>query len=82
MRRVTFMVRGRERVGAVREGVVVDLRTSYAALLEKFMGRGKALRRAARLIPGDMVRFLSLGRPALEAAEEALSYAGSRRVAG
>jgi len=82
LRLVTFRVRGRERIGAVRDGVVVDLRASYAALLEKFMGRGKALRRAARLIPRDMVRFLSLGRPALEAAEEALSYAGSRRVEG
>ncbi|KYH40876.1 MAG: 2-hydroxyhepta-2,4-diene-1,7-dioate isomerase [Candidatus Bathyarchaeota archaeon B26-2] len=82
LRLVTFRVRGRERVGAYHDGVVVDLRAAYAALLGESMSRTKAMRRAARLIPGDMVRFLSLGDMSLEAAESALEYVGSKRIEG
>ena len=33
MRIVTFRVRGRDRIGAYHDGVGVDLRAAYAALL-------------------------------------------------
>ncbi|HIE14551.1 TPA: FAA hydrolase family protein [Candidatus Bathyarchaeota archaeon] len=71
---LTFRVRGRDKVGAYVNGAVVDLRAAYADLLERTMSRASACQKAARLIPGDMVRFLTIGKNAVNASKKALDY--------
>jgi 2-keto-4-pentenoate hydratase/2-oxohepta-3-ene-1,7-dioic acid hydratase in catechol pathway len=65
------------RLGAWQEGRVIDLAAAYRQLLlEKGQSSEKgALRLAETLLPEDLVNFLENGRPAMEAAREALQFA-------
>ncbi len=78
MRLVTFSVCGRDRVGAVVDGQVVDLNAAYAASLEA-AGEPEAARVADRALPGDMLEFLRAGAPALAAARDACRFVAEAR---
>jgi len=82
LRLLTFSVKGRDRIGAYVDGHVVDLRAAYSSWLERDLSHSKALRRAARIIPSDMVRFIALGEHALKAAKVAIDHALSQMAEG
>jgi acylpyruvate hydrolase len=71
---VTFKVHTEERVGALKEGKVVDLNSSYALMLKE-KGELSPRRKANALIPQCMIGFLEGGEESLKAAEKALEYA-------
>jgi len=69
------------RIGAEREGRLIDLNAACAALLAD-RGEPDAAEYADFLIPGDMVRFLERGEKAQRAAREALEFAAAEGGAG
>jgi acylpyruvate hydrolase len=78
VRLVTFSVCGRDRVGAVVDGRVVDLNAAYAAKLATGGGTDPA-QTADRVVPWDMLAFLQAGPPALVVANEAAHFAAEAR---
>ncbi len=73
MKLVTFSVAGRERVGAVADGHVVDLNAAYAAWLHA-AGEADAAGRADRILPADMLAFIRAGADAMAAAREGMRF--------
>lgn len=67
MRLVTFTPGGDARLGLQANGKVADLREAYAALLGP-AGDVGGRQEADHLFPADMVAFLALGQPAMDAA--------------
>ncbi len=59
------------RIGALSHGAVVDLNIATARLLAE-RGHGRPQRVADALVPADMLAFLEGGKPAMDAAREAL----------
>jgi 2-keto-4-pentenoate hydratase/2-oxohepta-3-ene-1,7-dioic acid hydratase in catechol pathway len=59
------------RIGALAHGAIVDLNGATSRLLAE-RGHGRPQRVADALVPPDMLAFLEGGKPALEAAQEAL----------
>jgi 2-keto-4-pentenoate hydratase/2-oxohepta-3-ene-1,7-dioic acid hydratase in catechol pathway len=70
-----------DRIGAERNGRLVDL-TAAAALLLSERGEPDAPEYAAFLVPPDMVRFLSRGEKAREAAAEGVELAAAASASG
>jgi len=77
MKLVTFALCGRDRVGAVVDGHVVDLNASYAASLDA-TGETAPVETADRTLPADMLAFLRGGAFALAAARDALRFVRER----
>jgi acylpyruvate hydrolase len=72
MRLVTFENEPkRHRLGAVADGLVVDLNAAYRTLLEE-RGARRAGELALEAVPPEMVAFLEAGEPAMNAARDAL----------
>jgi hypothetical protein len=72
MRLVTFEDEPkRHRLGAVDDGLVVDLNAAYRALLEE-RGERRAGELAAEAVPPEMLAFLDAGDRAMNAAKDAL----------
>jgi acylpyruvate hydrolase len=72
MRLVTFEDEAkRYRLGAVADGVVLDLNAAYRALLEE-RGERRAGELAAEAVPPEMLAFLDAGDRAMNAAKDAL----------
>ena len=78
MKLVTYVdpVVKEQRVGMLKDGFVVDLNRSYTALLVKGGETEVPYKLARVLAPTDMVEFLRGGERTLQAAREALEYAG------
>ena len=75
MRLVTFEDEPKgHRLGAVADGLVVDLNAAYRALLEE-RGERRAGELALKVVPPEMVAFLAAGERAMNAAREALALA-------
>jgi 2-keto-4-pentenoate hydratase/2-oxohepta-3-ene-1,7-dioic acid hydratase in catechol pathway len=77
MKLVTFTLCGRDRVGGVVDGHVVDLNAAYAASLDA-AGEAAPVETADRTLPADMLAFLRGGAFALAAARDALRFARER----
>lgn len=75
MKLVSFRQDGRQQVGALVEQGILALQAACAAVLG---GSDGAYRKAEALIPNDMVLFLQGGGDALQAAKEAVAYAGGK----
>lgn len=77
MKLVTFKIREylhfNSRIGVVKEDFVVDLTSTYAALLQS-KGRSRPYEIASTVIPFDMIRFLEGGDESTSAAREAVSF--------
>jgi len=72
MRLVTFEDEPkRNRLGAVADGVVVDLNAAYRAVLEE-RGERRAAELAVEAVPPEMLAFLDAGDRAMNAARDAL----------
>jgi 2-keto-4-pentenoate hydratase/2-oxohepta-3-ene-1,7-dioic acid hydratase in catechol pathway len=76
VRLISYLDRGRQRLGARAKVGTVDLTAAYAALLSE-RGAADADARAATVLPADMNAFLGGGETSLEAAAEALEYASA-----
>ena len=78
MKLVTFEIRtplGRvERIGALAESGIIDLRTGYARYLRESRGRRPADELAAVMFPADMIGFFRTGQAGFEAARETLEF--------
>ena len=74
MRLVTFVVAGRDRVGAVVDTRVIDLNAAYAAFLAA-RGEPEAAHKADRILPADMLGFIQGSANAMAAAGEAARFA-------
>jgi 2-keto-4-pentenoate hydratase/2-oxohepta-3-ene-1,7-dioic acid hydratase in catechol pathway len=79
MRLVTFEAESasgrRRKTGAVSGGRIIDLAAARADQLHRV---GTAAMASAMAIPTDMIALLDLGKPALEAAAEAVAHAEGR----
>jgi acylpyruvate hydrolase len=72
MRLVTFEDEPKgNRLGAIADGVVVDLNTAYCALLEE-RGERRGGELAVEAVPPEMLAFLDAGDRAMNAARDAL----------
>lgn len=74
MKLYTFQIQQQRRIGAELGGQLVDLAAGYSAYLAAYGPKEGAL----RTIPSDMLSFIRLGRLALEAARETLSFFAKR----
>jgi 2-keto-4-pentenoate hydratase/2-oxohepta-3-ene-1,7-dioic acid hydratase in catechol pathway len=74
MKLVTFDLCGRDRVGAVMDGRVVDLNAALTAALVE-AGEAEPARQADRTLPADMLGFLRGGAESLAGARRATEYA-------
>jgi acylpyruvate hydrolase len=72
MRLISYLLDGRQRLGARQDGSLVDLSAAYAALESE---RG---RQGNGLVPDDIVGLLAGGEDALAAARAALEFAAGR----
>ena len=74
MRLCTFEVGGRRSISVEHAGLLIDLPAAYAALIA-----ARGVKPAApRALPADMVAFLQLGGPGLEAARDASKFIAGR----
>jgi acylpyruvate hydrolase len=73
MKLVTFDLCGRDRVGAVQDGRLIDLNAAFTAALVE-AGETAPVRTADRILPPKMLGFLQGGDEAMEAARRALQY--------
>jgi acylpyruvate hydrolase len=73
MKLVTFDLCGRDRVGAVLNGRLIDLNAAFTAALVE-AGEGEPSILADRALPADMLGFLQAGDAAMSAARRALQY--------
>ena len=74
MRLVTFDLCGRDRVGAVHDGRLIDLNAAFTAALVE-AGETDPAASADRILPPEMLGFLRGGGEAMAAARRALQYA-------
>ena len=74
MRLVTFVVAGRDRVGAVVDTRVIDLNAAYATFLAA-RGEPEAAHKADRILPADMLGLIQRSADAMTAAAEAVRFA-------
>jgi 2-keto-4-pentenoate hydratase/2-oxohepta-3-ene-1,7-dioic acid hydratase in catechol pathway len=74
MRLFTFVISGETRIGAELNGQLVDLAAAYSALRKARAGGPEQL----PTLPADMIEFIKLGDPALQAARDALVFMGRR----
>jgi 2-keto-4-pentenoate hydratase/2-oxohepta-3-ene-1,7-dioic acid hydratase in catechol pathway len=74
VRLVTFEHDSRRAIGALRDEMVVDLRTAYARHLLEVERDPRAQQLAAVRIPASMVDFIAGLEPSWRAAEQALAY--------
>ena len=74
MKLVTFDLCGRDRVGVVLDGRLIDLNAALTAALVE-AGDGEPATVADRTLPADMLCFLRAGDEAMAAARRALQYA-------
>lgn len=74
MKLFSFQIHQQRKVGAELEGQLVDLSSGYAAWLAAYGPKDGAL----RSLPSDMLSFIRLGKLALDAARETLSYFAKR----
>ncbi len=65
------------RIGATILDQLVDLNLAYASYLFNVKSEENAYHLANFTIPPDMVKYLSVGKPAMEAAKKTLEYAHS-----
>ena len=74
MKLCTFEVDGRRCIGVETAGQMIDLPVAYAAMIAT-----RGLKPAApKALPADMLAFLQLGEPALEAARDAVAFMARR----
>ena len=74
MKFCTFEVDGRGCIGVGTAGQLIDLPVAYAAMIAT-----RGLKPAApKALPADMLAFLQLGGPALEAARDAVAFMARR----
>lgn len=74
MKLCTIEVGARRSISVENAGQMIDLPVAYAAMVA---ARGSKLT-APKALPGDMLAFLQLGEPALEAARDALAFMAKR----
>jgi 2-keto-4-pentenoate hydratase/2-oxohepta-3-ene-1,7-dioic acid hydratase in catechol pathway len=74
MKLCTFEVDGRCRIAVETVGQMIDLPVAYAAMIA---ARGPKPG-APKTLPSDMLAFLQLGEPALEATRDALAFMAKR----
>ena len=74
MKLYSFRVQQQRKIGAELDGQLVDLSAGYSAWMAAYGPRDGAL----RAIPSDMLSFIRLGKLALDAARETLSYLSKR----
>ncbi len=74
MKLVTFDLCGRDRVGAVQDGRLVDVNAAFTAALVE-AGETDPAATADRILPPEMLRFLQGGDETMAAARRALQYA-------
>jgi 2-keto-4-pentenoate hydratase/2-oxohepta-3-ene-1,7-dioic acid hydratase in catechol pathway len=79
MRLVTFEYNGRTRLGAEWNNRILDLQNAYLVweVAQADVDRVEAVEKAQRLLPSDMVAFLSAGEPAWAAARAAIAFVES-----
>jgi acylpyruvate hydrolase len=83
MKLVTYFDRQQERIGVVDgAGRLVDLHGAYAAYLHAVKSHPSPDRLAQLSLGRDMVEFLQRGESALDAARQALAYAGENSDLG
>ncbi len=63
-----------KRVGALRDGTVVDLSLAYAKYLREREGERHPITLAGALVPAELDRFIEGGKRTLENAEKALDH--------
>src|SRR5512137_1483975 len=74
MKLVTFDLCGRDRVGAVQDGRLIDLNAAFTAALVE-AGEAEPATMADRTLPPDMLGLLRGGDASMAAARRALQYA-------
>jgi 2-keto-4-pentenoate hydratase/2-oxohepta-3-ene-1,7-dioic acid hydratase in catechol pathway len=67
-----------KRVGALRDGSVIDLSAAFAKYLHEAKGEARAAEIAAALVPSDLVRLIEGGKRALDDAQKALEHLGAK----
>jgi acylpyruvate hydrolase len=77
MKLVTFHLCGRDRIGAVVDGRVVDLNAACAARLDA-AGEANPAGTADGILPADMLAFIRGGPEAMAATQKALRFARER----
>ena len=77
MKLYTFELGQQRRLGAEWQGQLVDLAVAYEAATTMQTPQPNRL----RIFPGDMLTFLRIGAPAIEAAVEAMAFVKKRRAA-
>ena len=70
MKLYSFQIHQQRRIGAESDGQLVDLSAGYAAFIAAYGPHDGAL----RALPSDMLSFIRLGKLALDAARETLSF--------
>src|SRR5690606_1492856 len=70
MKLYSFQIHQQRKIGAELDGQLVDLSAGYNAWLGDYGPKEGAL----RSIPSDMLSFIRLGKLALDAARETISY--------
>ncbi|WP_043929734.1 fumarylacetoacetate hydrolase family protein [Bacillus sp. EB01] len=78
MKLITFTKDGITRIGAVKDGEVVDLHESYKAQLRE-QGKLRASQIAEAFVPANMIGFLQGGKESQELAKEAAEFGLCKR---
>lgn len=66
------------RVGAIRDGNIVDLNWAYAKYLRETQGAVRPYAHADAAVPADLEGFITEGPRAIEGAQQALEYQATR----
>src|SRR4029078_7977137 len=74
MKLFSFEVLGQKRIGAEANGQLMDAPVCYAAMLQTRGGKPGGV----SALPRDMIGFIRLGEPAVNAARESLSFMAKR----
>jgi len=74
MKLFSFEVLGQKRIGAEANGQLMDVPVAYAAMLQTRGGKPGGV----SALPRDMIGFIRLGEPAVNAARESLSFMAKR----
>ena len=67
-----------KRVGALRDGSVIDLSAAFAKYLHEAKGEVRATEIAAALVPSDLAQLIEGGKRALDDAQKALEHLASK----
>jgi 2-keto-4-pentenoate hydratase/2-oxohepta-3-ene-1,7-dioic acid hydratase in catechol pathway len=73
----SFELDGKLRLGAYTGEHVIDLNATYAALLSE-KGESDSQHHADTDLPGEMIKFIEMGEPALAAARKTLEFADQK----